>query len=144
MLSDKELEAQEYYNLCEDDGSGAIIQFIGVVRNNTNSPKPVKGLFYEAHIELAEQVIQQIILETIEKFHLQKAHCAHRIGELQVGEKAIIVTVAGAHREESFEACNYLVNRVKYEAPIWKKELFEDGTSEWGRNSGKKPDYIKD
>ena len=144
MILNLDLDPAQYYLACDSPEAGAIIQFVGVVRNNTKTPKPVRGLFYEAHEELALERIDAVVLDAIKKFNLVKAHCAHRVGELKVGEKAIVVTTAGAHREETFLANKYIVDRVKYEAPIWKKELFEDGTSEWGKNSGIKPDYIEE
>lgn len=149
MLSKISLNPYEFHQLCQDDGAGAVLQFVGVVRINTKTesgelnPKAVKALFYEAHEELAVSKINEIVQEAISKFNLRKAHCAHRVGELAVGEVAIVVTTAGGHREETYEANRYIVDRVKYEAPIWKKEIFEDGTTEWGKNSGKKPDFIE-
>lgn len=144
MITNLPLEPQKYYSLCDTPEAGAIIQFIGVVRNNTNSPKKVKGLFYESYKEMANQKIQEILASAMQKFSLKALHCVHRIGDLVVGEIAIVVTTAGAHREETFEANRYVVDRVKYEAPIWKKEIFEDGSSEWGKNSGKKPEFIEE
>lgn len=144
MIFETELEPNKYYDLCDSAEAGAIIQFIGVVRNNTNSPKAVKGLFYESQEELAISKIQEVVSDAIKEFNLVRAHCVHRVGELKVGDKAIVVTTAGAHREETYRANKYIVDRVKYEAAIWKKELFVDGTSEWGKNSGVKPDFIKE
>lgn len=144
MISESDLVPFDSYQLCDSPESGAVLQFVGVVRNHTLNPKKVLGLEYQAHEELATAKIKEIVAESIVKFSLQKAHCVHRVGELPVGGLAIVVTTSGAHREEVYAANRYIVDRVKYEAPIWKKELFEDGTSEWGRNSGVKPDYIKD
>jgi molybdopterin synthase catalytic subunit len=144
MISDKDLDVQKAYDLCNHPEAGAIIQFVGVVRNHTDSPKAVEGLFYEAHESMAICKIEEIVNEAIVKFDLKAASCTHRVGKLLVGEKAIVVTTAGAHRGETFEANQYIVDRVKYEAPIWKQELFADGSSEWGRNSGKKPDFIQE
>ena len=144
MLSNTSINPYELHQECQDDAAGAILQFVGVVRNNTNSPKPVKGLAYEAHEVLANEKINEILEEAIQKFNLKKANCVHRIGELVVGEVAIVVTTSGGHREEVYEANRYIVDRVKYEAPVWKKELFEDGTTQWGKNSGKKPSFIQD
>lgn len=143
MITNTPLDPSKYYELCNAPTAGAILQFVGVVRNNTNSPKGVIGLFYESEPTLATETIQEIVNDAITEFNLIKAHCIHRIGELSVGDQAIVVTTAGAHREETYLANRYIVDRVKYEAAIWKKELFMDGTSEWGKNSGIKPEYLK-
>lgn len=150
MLSNTPINPYECHLACQDDGAGAILQFVGVVRINTKTedgktnPKQVKALFYEAHEDLAAAKIEEVVLDAIRKFGLKKAHCVHRVGELPVGEVAIVVTTAGGHRGETYEANRYIVDRVKYEAPIWKKEVFVDGTTEWGKNSGEKPDFVED
>ena len=144
MITEQSLNPSEYYQICDSPKAGAILQFVGVVRNHTSSPKKVIGLYYEAHLELAIQKITDIVSAAKTKFGLVEAHCIHRIGRLAVGEAAIVVTTAGEHREETFEANRYIVDRVKFEAPIWKQELFEDGTTEWGKNSGKKPSFIQE
>ena len=144
MISDQELDIVQAYESCNHPEAGAILQFVGVVRNNTNSSKEVIGLFYEAHEALAIQKITEIVAEAKEKYNLVAAQCTHRVGKLTVGQKAIVVTTAGAHRGETYEANRYIVDRVKYEAPIWKQELFADGTTEWGRNSGLKPDFVQE
>jgi molybdopterin synthase catalytic subunit len=144
MISDQELDIAHAYESCNHPEAGAILQFVGVVRNNTNSSKEVIGLFYEAHEALAIKKITEIVAEAKEKYNLVAAQCTHRVGKLNVGQKAIVVTTAGAHRGETYEANRYIVDRVKYEAPIWKQELFVDGTTEWGRNSGLKPDFVQE
>lgn len=144
MVTSIDLDPLAYYHLCSSPESGAVLQFIGIVRNHTSSPKKVKALFYEAHQKMATDLINNITQAAILKFKLSNAHCIHRIGELSVGGLAIVVTTSGAHRDEVYQANRYIVDRVKYEAPIWKKEIFEDGTSEWGRNSGIKPNFVED
>ena len=81
-------------------------------------------------------MIEIILKEAIKKFNLSFAYAQHRVGELDLGEIAIVVLTYGGHRGQSYDANRYIVDRIKFECPIWKKEFFEDGTSEWGNNSG--------
>jgi len=121
-----------------------VLQFTGIIRITTDSPKIVTSLYYEAHPIFAHERIDQIVKDAKAEFNVNFVSCVYRIGLLDVGDVAIVVTVAGAHREETFLANRYVVDRVKYEAAIWKKEIFEDGSEQWGKNSGKKPSFIKE
>ena len=117
--------------------AGALVIFSGEVRNH-NEGKEVLYLTYESHESLANQMIAVIIAEAISKFQLHYASCIHRIGKVAISETAIVVITSASHREAAYLSNQYIVDRVKYEAPIWKKEYFSDGTQEWGRNSLKK------
>ncbi|MBX9852105.1 MAG: molybdenum cofactor biosynthesis protein MoaE [Cytophagaceae bacterium] len=117
----------------KDPKAGGIVLFSGEVRNHSHS-KDVAYLEYEAYIPMAEKIIKNILKEAVESFNLHKAICVHRIGKIEIGESAVAVLTASSHREESYKANRYIIDRVKHEAPIWKKEFFTDGTSEWGHN----------
>lgn len=112
--------------------SGAFVLFSGEARDN-NQGKGVEILDYEAHENMADQFLGEILEEARQKFSLQLAHCVHRVGPVPIGESAVIVVTAGGHREETYAANRYIIDRIKAEAPIWKKEFFQDGSSEWGR-----------
>ncbi|HSZ72960.1 MAG TPA: molybdenum cofactor biosynthesis protein MoaE [Cytophagaceae bacterium] len=111
--------------------AGGIVLFSGEVRNH-HEQKKVTHLEYEAFVPMAEKIIQEIIQTAIEKWNLHNAICVHRIGKLEICESAVVVITAHSHRKESYEANRYIIDRVKHEAPIWKKEFYEDGTSSWG------------
>lgn len=111
--------------------AGGIVLFSGEVRNHHQNKK-VTHLEYEAFVPMAEKMIREITLAAVEKWQLHYAVCVHRIGKLEVCESAIVVITSHAHRKESFEANQYIVDRVKHEAPIWKKEFYEDGSYFWG------------
>lgn len=121
----------------EDAATGGTVLFIGHIRNH-NLDREVTSLYYEAHEGLAKSTIKEI-LETAKKhWNLHHASCIHRIGHLTIGDAAVAVVTSHGHRQEAYQANEYIINRVKYEAPIWKKEIFADGTTQWGQNDVRK------
>ena len=119
--------------------AGAVVLFSGEVRNHSKG-REVLFLEYEAFVPLAEKMINEIIAEAKKKWELHIAICQHRIGKVEVMESAVCVITASSHRKEAYEANQYIIDRVKHEAPIWKKEYFSDGSHEWGRNCGCHPE----
>jgi molybdopterin synthase catalytic subunit len=113
-----------------DPRAGACVTFEGWVRNH-NEGKPVQALDYEAYAELAEAEGNRILIEARKKFAVQTVSAVHRVGALQIGDLAVWVGVGSAHRGEAFEACRYIIDEVKARVPIWKKEHYADGASEW-------------
>ena len=111
------------------DDAGAIALFYGIVRDN-NRGRKVMHLEYDAYPEMATKVMQRIADEVKERFNIAETAIQHRTGRLEVGETSLLVAVSSAHRKEAFEACHALVDRLKEEVPIWKKEVFEGG-EEW-------------
>jgi len=113
-----------------DPRAGAYAAFEGLVRNH-NGNRPVRALRYEAYVELAEREGQAIIEDALARFAIVDAYCVHRIGELGIGELAVWVGVAAAHRDAAFAACRYIIDTVKARVPIWKHETYADGDSDW-------------
>lgn len=111
--------------------AGGIVLFSGEVRNH-HTQKKVSHLEYEAFVPMAEKMIREITQTAIEKWNLHSAICVHRIGKLEICESAVVVVTSHSHRKESYEANQYIIDRVKHEVPIWKREFYEDGTSFWG------------
>ena len=74
--------------------------------------------------------------EAIKKFGLINACCIHRVGSLEIGDTAVIVLATSGHRDESFKGCRYIIDQVKQRVPIWKKEYYLDGESEWLKSAG--------
>ena len=111
------------------DDAGAIALFYGVVRDH-NRGRKVTYLEYDAYQEMATKVMQRIADEVKERFNVAETAIQHRTGRLEIGETSLLVAVSSAHRKEAFEACHALVDRLKEEVPIWKKEVFEGG-AEW-------------
>lgn len=112
------------------ESSGAVVQFTGRVRD-FNEGRPVLSLEYEAFDELALREGERILDEAVSRFGLNEAGCIHRTGHLKIGEAAIHVEVASGHRQEAFEACRWIVDEVKARVPIWKREHYADGSTEW-------------
>lgn len=113
--------------------AGAIVLFSGEVRNHNNGMN-VDYLEYEAHEAMASKMIRQIIADAHEKYPLNIAVAQHRTGKVTVGETAVIVITASAHRSEAYAANQYIIDRIKHEATIWKCEYFSDGSKQWGGN----------
>ncbi|HVN49362.1 MAG TPA: molybdenum cofactor biosynthesis protein MoaE [Bacteroidota bacterium] len=113
--------------------AGAVVLFSGEVRNNHKN-KSVNYLEYEAYIPMAETAMEAIVQQAIQQWQLQYAAAVHRIGKIKVSESAVAVITAHAHRNEAYEANQYIIERIKSEVPIWKCEHYTDGTHEWGKN----------
>lgn len=114
----------------QDARAGACVTFEGRVRDH-NDGRPVRALEYEAFAELAEREGEKILAEAREKFAVLAVAGVHRTGLLQIGELAVWVGVVAAHRGAAFEACRYIIDEAKARLPIWKKERYADGSSEW-------------
>jgi molybdopterin synthase catalytic subunit len=106
------------------------VVFEGAVRNH-NLGRRVNELEYEAFDGLAVAEGEKVLTEARERFAVKVIRCTHRVGRLKVGEVAIQVVVASPHRQEAFVACGWIVDEIKARVPIWKKEHYEDGQSEW-------------
>ena len=119
----------------ENSGIGARSVFEGTVRD-TNDGHDVTKLEYECYESLAIKEGNKILGEAIEKFGLIDAFCIHRIGTLEVGETAVIVVATSGHRNEAFKGCRYIIDEVKSRVPIWKKEHYQDGETEWLKGAG--------
>jgi molybdopterin synthase catalytic subunit len=113
-----------------DVRTGACVTFEGRVRA-MNDGRAVRALEYEAYAPLAESEGGKIIGEALERFQITQAVCVHRTGSLALGDIAVWVAVTSGHRAAAFEACSFIIAEVKARVPMWKKEHYADGTSEW-------------
>lgn len=121
----------EAYALAEDDANGAIVVMSGTVRNQTGG-KPVVALEYQAYEPMALNVFQQIAAEIRQQWtDVNRVVIHHRTGRLAIGEISVLVAVGCPHRSEAFAACQYAIDTLKHNAPIWKKEHWADGSSSW-------------
>jgi len=111
-----------------DAASGALVTFRGVIRNHDHG-EAVTSLDYSAHPD-AQLFLEQCCTTVAEQTGLRVA-AAHRIGSLQIGDVALVASVAAAHRAEAFAACEQLVELVKASVPIWKRQYLADGATEW-------------
>ena len=113
-----------------DNSCGALVVFEGWIRDH-NEGQAVERLEYEVYRPLAEKEGLVIINEAVEKYGISNAMCIHREGLLELSDIAVIVCVSSAHRGEAFSACRYIIDEVKSRLPIWKKEHYVSGISEW-------------
>ena len=114
---------------------GAHDIFLGQVRNDLIYGKEAKAIDYSTYQEMAEEVLHQIREDAFSEFELTCMHIYHSIGKVKAGEISLFVFVSSAHRKMAFDACRKIVERIKKEVPIWGKEIFEDETYEWKKNS---------
>jgi molybdopterin synthase catalytic subunit len=133
VLSDRPLDMAGLLAGAHHPGAGAVVLFSGEVRD-LNRGRAVAFLEYEAYPPLAVTMIGEILAAAKEKWELHIAVAQHRVGKVAVGDTAVIVITASAHRSEAYAANRYIIDRIKHEAPIWKCEHYADGTHEWGNN----------
>jgi molybdopterin converting factor subunit 1 len=127
-VTEDSLDAGELSRWVGDPGAGAIVTFQGVTRE-------VASLDYEAYREMAEERIAAILEECVERHGLLAAAAEHRIGRVPRGEPGVVVAVSAGHREEAFAGAREAIDRIKAEAPIWKRELDAAGAGEWVEGS---------
>lgn len=117
----------------QDIGAHSI--FLGQVRNDIINGKTVVAIEYSAYEEMANQKFQEIREAAFEKYPLSCMHIYHSLGKVATGEISLFVFTSSKHRKEAIAACEYLVERIKAEVPIWGKEVFEDESYSWKVNS---------
>lgn len=121
------LHLSEVERAVRSPSAGAVCTFSGTVRDETHGLK-VTALEYEAYQEMAEGFLRKIGDEIAERWPGARSAILHRVGRLEVGEVAVVIAVASAHRKDAFEGCRHAIERIKEDVPIWKKELREDGS----------------
>lgn len=126
---DRPLNLEAMQAAVRDDRAGAVVTFSGDVRNHDHG-KSVERLTYEGHPS-AEEVLLKVAESIVADFDLIALAVAHRVGDLAVGDAALIAIVSSAHRDVAFAACTALVDRTKEQLPVWKHQVFSDGTDEW-------------
>ena len=110
--------------------AGGYCSYEGWVRDH-NEGKAVAELHYSGYPQLAPAIAQTILAEAKAKFHIEDAAVVHRIGPLSTGDIAVWVGVTAHHRGDTFLACRYIIDNVKHRLPIWKKEVYTDGSAAW-------------
>jgi molybdopterin synthase catalytic subunit len=125
--------AIDYHALTERvrrPGCGGVVLFLGTVRDLTGG-RLTSALDYEAYPAMAEKKIAEIEQDTRSRWPVGEMALVHRLGHLEVGDVSVAVAVSCPHRAEAFEACRHAIDRLKELVPIWKKENWADGTTEW-------------
>ena len=125
------LSLDEVYRLADDSRNGAIVVMSGMVRDHTEG-RAVAHLEYQAYEPMAMAVFKQIALQIRQQWtDVTHVVIHHRTGQLTIGEISVLVAIGCPHRGEAFAACQYAIDTLKHNAPIWKKEHWEDGASTW-------------
>src|SRR5699024_6105872 len=122
------ISVEELIQKVEHRNAGAITTFIGTVRELTNEKKTIY-LEYQAYKPMAEKMLAEIGKEIQEKWQDTRVAITHRVGSLDITEKAVVFAVSSPHRKAAYQANEYAIERIKQIVPIWKKEQWEDGES---------------
>jgi molybdopterin synthase catalytic subunit len=128
-IRDTALSVDEVLAAVSDAAAGGVTLFVGAVRDHDEN-KSVTGLEYSAHPSALEQ-LADVAEEIGREYDVLAVAAVHRVGELAIGDAAVVVATAAAHRGEAFEASRALIDRLKQRVPIWKHQLFADGSDEW-------------
>jgi molybdopterin synthase catalytic subunit len=126
LLTQEKLESEQAVAAVMTEQDGAYVLFVGVVRDHSRG-KNVTGLEYDVYPPLATAQMEKIIQQVREQWGLACA-ILHRYGRLEIGEASVIICVASPHRGEAFDACEWVIDTLKKEVPLWKKEFATDGT----------------
>jgi molybdopterin synthase catalytic subunit len=130
QLTHDPIDFQSLTESTRRDNCGAVVLFLGTVRDLTGEQVTV-ALDYAAYGPMAERKMAEIETETRAKWPIGEIQMIHRLGHLEVGDVSVAVVVSCPHRAQAFEACRHAIDRLKELVPIWKKENWADGRTEW-------------
>jgi molybdopterin synthase catalytic subunit len=133
QITNQPLDPTPLVALVQAPEMGAVVTFAGIVRNNFGG-RATAYLEYEAYELMAATVLSQLADQARARWGTGPIAIHHRVGRLEIGETAVLIVVAAPHRHEAFEAAEWLMDQIKEVAPIWKKEIWADGASEWVGN----------
>lgn len=127
-IDGEEINTGKMIDEINTEKNGAIVTFLGTVRNENNG-KNVKKIVYDAYMPMALYELESICREALEKFKILDVAVHHRVGEFIPGDYVVFIAVSSAHREEAFLACKFIIDKIKEKVPIWKKEFYDEGSS---------------
>lgn len=134
-VTTKALSVDALASLVRGNADGAVVVFVGTVRDNASGRKVV-ALEYEAYADMAETEMRHIGAEIIGKWGLHGIAMRHRVGRLAIGEISVVIAVSAPHRQEAFAGCSEALDLLKERVPVWKHEYFEDGAVWVGQGAG--------
>jgi len=129
-LVDSRIDIESLRAKIEDPDVGAIGWFEGVTRRTTDD-RITERLSYEAHRPMAIAELEKLASIAVEKFSLHRCLIVHRLGEVPVGQASVVIGCSSPHRPATFEALPWIMDVLKQDVPIWKQELFADGSTQW-------------
>ncbi len=125
-IVDAPIASDALYEEVLKDYNGAVVTFCGVVRDHSGETT-TDFLVYDAYKKMAEKKMSEIGDQAIEKWNIEEVAILHRIGRLEIGEISVLIAVASPHRAEAFDACRFIIDKLKETVPIWKKEVGQNG-----------------
>ena len=128
-VRESELSVDEVRAAVADPAAGGIALFAGAVRDSDHD-RGVSGLSYSAHPSAVDE-LRRVAEVVAEKYPVIGIAAVHRVGDLAIGDLAVVLAVSCPHRAEAFDACRDLIDILKASVPIWKHQRFDDGTAEW-------------
>lgn len=138
MLTYEPIDISSLHDGVSDPATGAVVTFVGTTRGITGA-KQTERLAYESYESMALAELKQLQDEAARRWHLTTCKLMHRLGEVPVGEASVAVLAAAPHRDEAFAAARWLIDTLKERVPIWKREHYADGTSQWQHPSAAAP-----
>ncbi len=120
MITEEDFSMDELVKKLKKPEMGAIVTFLGVVRD-----EGIRGMEVDVYDEMADEELAKLERDALEKFEVEAVEIVHRKGSLKVGENIVVILVGAKHRKDAFMACEYLIDELKERVPIWKKELDE-------------------
>ena len=129
-LTTDPLDVGEAVSFLQSPAVGGIDLFVGTTRRWTGEEETAR-LVYDAYVPMAEREMRRLAQEAAARWPVEGVYLVHRLGEVPPAEASVIVGVASAHRAEAFAACRYLIDTLKQQVPIWKREVYADGREEW-------------
>jgi len=129
-LTTNPISVDEVLTAVRSPEAGAVVLFLGTVRGWT-AGRQTLSLEYEAHTTMAPKKLEGLREQAVSQWNLSACSIVHRVGVLAVGEIAVAIATSAPHRDAAFAACSWIIDQLKRDVPIWKKEIFADGTTEW-------------
>ncbi|HBV65585.1 MAG TPA: molybdopterin converting factor [Rhodopirellula sp.] len=129
-LVDGPIQLEELRARIDHPDAGAQGWFVGVTRRTTGD-LITQTLHYEAHHAMAKTELMKLALDAMQEFSLLRLVIVHRLGEVPIADASVVIGCSTAHRPETFAALEWIMNRLKKEVPIWKREVYSDGKEEW-------------
>ena len=129
-LVDGPIQMEVLWHRIDHPDAGAQGWFVGVTRRTTGD-LITQTLYYEAHHSMAESELTKLALDAMQEFSLLRLVIVHRLGEVPIADASVVIGCSTAHRPETFAALEWIMNRLKKEVPIWKREVYSDGKEEW-------------
>ncbi|MES0491740.1 MAG: molybdenum cofactor biosynthesis protein MoaE [Leptospirales bacterium] len=129
-ITEKSIDLDALISEADSSEIGGLVIFIGKTRNVHNG-KGVSYLEYEVQKPMAEKSMEEIVVGAKNKWNLTHASAMHRVGRVNIGEASVVIITASAHRKEAYEANRFILDTIKAQTPVWKKEFYTDGSNTW-------------